>query len=171
MQTAPVQQQKAASEIYMSKAFFRVIPVLQAQAWGSRHSKSTSRRSQTKNHENAGWVIRSVADADVYIEYVQGGGLCYCPRNIRSSGSIVADVNVKVSGGQSITYSGVGTLHTSLHPSCFLVLHCSLVKLLGYILQALQTPVHFVGFNSLLDIFQSRPMWWTQQAKQKITEL
>lgn len=67
MQTAPVRQQKAASAIHLSKAFFRVSPVAEVQAGGTRHSESTSRRSQTKNHRDAGQVIRSVTDADVYI--------------------------------------------------------------------------------------------------------
>lgn len=48
MQTAPVRQQKAASAIHLSKAFFRVIPVAEVQAGGTRHSKSTSRRVPDK---------------------------------------------------------------------------------------------------------------------------
>lgn len=51
MQTASVQQQKAASAIYLTKAFFMVAPVAEAQARGTRHSGSTSRRSQTKTTE------------------------------------------------------------------------------------------------------------------------
>lgn len=51
MQTASVQQQKATSAIYLSKAFFRVIPVAEVQAGGTRHSESTSRRSRTKTTE------------------------------------------------------------------------------------------------------------------------
>lgn len=51
MQTTPVRQQKPASAIYLSKAFFRVIPVAEVQAGGTRHGKNTSRRSQTKTTE------------------------------------------------------------------------------------------------------------------------
>lgn len=69
MQTAPVRQQKAASAIHLSKAFFRVIPVAEVQAGGTRHSERTSWRSHTKkkNHRDAVQVIRSVTAADVYI--------------------------------------------------------------------------------------------------------
>lgn len=36
MQTAPVRQQKATSAIYLSKAFFRVVPVAEKQAGGNQ---------------------------------------------------------------------------------------------------------------------------------------
>lgn len=51
MQTASVWKQKAASVIHLSKAFFRVIPVAEVRAGGTRHSENTSRRSQTKTTE------------------------------------------------------------------------------------------------------------------------
>lgn len=79
MQTAPVQQQKAASAIYLSKAFFEVTPVAEVQAGGTRHSESTSRRSQTKKHRDPGQVIRRAVDADVYIKYVQDCSGCEAP--------------------------------------------------------------------------------------------
>lgn len=41
-------QQKAASAIHLSKAFFRVAPVAEVQAGGTRHGGSTSRRSRIK---------------------------------------------------------------------------------------------------------------------------
>lgn len=54
-QTAPVRQQKAASAIHLSKTFFRVIPVAEVQAGGTRHSEHTSWRSHTKKtHRDAG---------------------------------------------------------------------------------------------------------------------
>lgn len=51
----------------------------EVQAGGTRHGEHTSRRSRTKKEKekrDAGQVIRSVPAADVYILYVQGGGLC-----------------------------------------------------------------------------------------------
>lgn len=67
MQAAAVRQQKAASEIHLSKAFFRVTAVAEVQAGGTRHGGSTSRRSHTKELRDAGQVIRGDTAADVYI--------------------------------------------------------------------------------------------------------
>lgn len=94
MQTAPLRQQKAASAIHLSKAFFRVI-LWQRYKQGEPGIASALHGGPIqKNHRDAGQVIRSVTAGDVYIYCstcrVEG---CAGPK---PSGSFEGPPNVKL---------------------------------------------------------------------------
>lgn len=86
IQAAPVQQQKAASAIHLSKAFFNVIPMQRYKQGEPGIASALHGGPRQKNHRDAGRAIRSVTSADVYISYVHCGGVCW----LQSSGSFEA---------------------------------------------------------------------------------
>lgn len=104
MQTAAVQQQKAATVIYLSKTFFG------SYSCGSRRNQTRRQHFaevQDKNHRDARQVIRSVTDADVYMY-----SSSWCVEDYVGCGARLRELirffcgplSVKFSGGKSTAY-------------------------------------------------------------------